>query len=685
MQKLLCKLMAAVMAVSAGLAPLASWAQSDPQGSKTWTVPASWAPRPANEPAPELLRDPQLLAAFVERELGARMSEARIPGAVFVAVKDGEVIFQKGYGYADIEKRTPVDPDTSMFFVASVSKIFLGLLALRLEEKGLFELDDDVSELAPGIELDKRLMNDRPVTVRQLLTHSSGFPETFLNSSVPEPKDFIRVGDYLGRYMPAQTAAPDALVSYCSSCIAGVGAVIESVTGKPYEDVLDTELFRPLGMTSAGLVIPLNKRLPQFEKALVTPYTFDKKAGTFRALPTSWRLPYPSAGMAMSGASAAKLIALLLNNGAVGGQTFLPPEAAAAMLAPQARNHPLVPGFGIAFKEGVKNGVRYVGHSGDYRGNDSMLTVLPDYGFGFFISYTGDNSTFYRDFFDKLMNEAFKPVTETVQPTPVEGSRIASIPGHYTDFRFRVRGPMSLVWPLMGTTEAAVEEGLLTLKVPSYYFRGGHVRYVEVKPDLFRLVDVGPEKTIGSNLTDYLYVKREPNGSVRALTTTIQNHTVAMAPLGWIETRGGFLTFMLGMLILLAVPLLFIVGRALARVLRRRPMVSSRGDGLMQTGVIVGGTAVFLFLGLFYSTIMSTPPENLQYGLNHLGLGWVLQLTFLAPVAIMVIAVALLQFPRDRKSEWWPGGLASVGLAMFVGLALWAELFAFALRGGAAG
>ena len=98
---------------------------------------------------------------------------------------------------------------------------------------------------------------------------------------------------------------------------------------------------------------------------------------------------YPPSSVAASADEMAKYMLMHMNGGVFEGQPYLSPAAHAEMHARQVSNHPLIPGYKITFKEGKRNGVDYYGHSGDHRGNDTTMIFLPDYDFGFFLSYSG--------------------------------------------------------------------------------------------------------------------------------------------------------------------------------------------------------------------------------------------------------------------------------------------------------
>ncbi len=107
----------------------------------------------------------------------------RVPGAVVVVVKDGRVLAQKGYGLADIATGEPVDPERTLFRLASVTKVFTATAVLQLAEQGKVKLGVDAQVYLPGLPLPRTF--SRPVTVADLLTHTSGFDERTIGTAAP--------------------------------------------------------------------------------------------------------------------------------------------------------------------------------------------------------------------------------------------------------------------------------------------------------------------------------------------------------------------------------------------------------------------------------------------------------------------------------------------------------------------
>src|SRR5687768_9716321 len=117
-----------------------------------------------------------------------------IAGAVVVVVKDGEVLTQRGFGYADIAKRTPVSPETTMFRTGSVSKLTTWTAVMQLVEQGKLDLDADVNEY---LDFTIPPYDGQPVTLRNIMTHTAGFEETVRRLISDSQGDMVPLEQYV--------------------------------------------------------------------------------------------------------------------------------------------------------------------------------------------------------------------------------------------------------------------------------------------------------------------------------------------------------------------------------------------------------------------------------------------------------------------------------------------------------
>ena len=183
-------------------------------------------PAPADQAAPATSAD-RLTAPDLEAWLDGFMPYALekndVAGAVVVVVKDGKVLLEKGYGYADLAKRTPVDPERTLFRPGSVSKLFTWTAVMQLVEQGKIDLDQDVNTY-----LDFKIppYQGKPVTMRNIMTHTAGFEEAIRGLIATDPKGIQPLGDTLKHWVPARVYAPGSTSAYSNYATAVAGYIV---------------------------------------------------------------------------------------------------------------------------------------------------------------------------------------------------------------------------------------------------------------------------------------------------------------------------------------------------------------------------------------------------------------------------------------------------------------------------
>src|SRR5580698_3486349 len=145
------------------------------------------------------------LEAYFDGFLPFALQRADIAGAVVVVVKDGQTLFQKGYGYADSRSGRPVDPDLTLFRPGSISKLFTWTAVMQLVEAGKVDLDRDINDY-----LDFRIPStfDRPITLRHLVTHTAGFEDTYKNILMKDAQSTPSIETYVKNTVPPRLFPP---------------------------------------------------------------------------------------------------------------------------------------------------------------------------------------------------------------------------------------------------------------------------------------------------------------------------------------------------------------------------------------------------------------------------------------------------------------------------------------------
>ena len=182
-----------------------------------------------------------------------QMAYQQIPGLALGVVYDQELVWSKGYGVEDLETRDPVTPAT-LFRLGSVTKLFTATAILQLRDQGKLQLDDPVAQHLPWFELQSTFESAPEITLRQLLTHTSGLPR---EAAFPywTTHEFPTTEE-INAALRTQSAIypPDKTYKYSNLGMALLGEVVVAVSGQTYADYIQQHIFGPLGMTRSAVV-----------------------------------------------------------------------------------------------------------------------------------------------------------------------------------------------------------------------------------------------------------------------------------------------------------------------------------------------------------------------------------------------------------------------------------------------
>ena len=324
-------------------------------------------------------------------ELRARiatiMARDGIPGAGIALIDRDRVLWAGGIGLADRERGTPVTAET-LFRVGSLTKTFLVLALMQLVEQGRLDLDGSVTALAPEIAIDNRWAAEQPITVAQLLEHTSGFDEMRPNEAYAPPEaETMPLRDVLARNPASRRVRwrPGSRASYSNPGYTVAGYILEKLTGRSYEDVIERELFQPLGMADAAL-----RMTPEVAARLARGY--DE-----RDRPVQYRGIYhrPAGNLMISARDLAALVQLMLARGRVNGAALISSTSLERM--ERSETGPLDPGdarYGLANWGDISAPVVLRGHGGYMPGFLAIYGYSVSRGIGYALLL---NSTYSHD------------------------------------------------------------------------------------------------------------------------------------------------------------------------------------------------------------------------------------------------------------------------------------------------
>jgi CubicO group peptidase (beta-lactamase class C family) len=325
-----------------------------------------------------VIENPDVKAALQVFDIGIqhRVQQHEIPAVSIGIVYDQELIWAKGYGYADIEKKISATPST-LYRIASLTKLFTATAILMLRDAGKLQLDNPVTAYLHWFRLNDNHRDSPVITIRHLLTHLSGLPrelETLYwdDMHFPTEKDFITMFQSSSSIFPREKEYKYSNVAY-----AILGHVIESISRESYSDFITNHILKPLNMTET-LVLP-RSNTPN----LATGYKY-RKPGHPRAVePFTDMAAMVSAGnMASTIVDLSKFLSLQFQEEALEENHILK----CSTLKEMRRVHWLRPdwksgrglGWGIYH---IKNQVK-ISHTGYVPGHTSSISAIPEDKFG---------------------------------------------------------------------------------------------------------------------------------------------------------------------------------------------------------------------------------------------------------------------------------------------------------------
>lgn len=313
---------------------------------------------------------------LIEQKVETRRKELGIPGMALAIVKDGKVVFSKGFGYKDFENKVPVTSSTQ-FAIGSATKAFTGLSVLLLQDDEKLSIDDSPKKYLPYFKINNP-KTDAAIQIRDLLSHSSGLNRTDLAMITGKlnREELIKVAG-----IAKPTAELREKFQYQNIMFAAAGEIVSKVSGMPWKQFVPARILSPLGMNNTTMSVS------EFEKtkdhSFGYSYNFDTKET--RKLPTrEIEQVAPAGSINSSSDDMAKWLEFILAGGQAGGKRLLSESSFDEWLKPQMKISPdgkISYGFGWFVQEW--KGRKMVQHGGNIDGFNSMVAVMPEENLGF--------------------------------------------------------------------------------------------------------------------------------------------------------------------------------------------------------------------------------------------------------------------------------------------------------------
>ncbi|MEL7208145.1 MAG: serine hydrolase domain-containing protein, partial [Actinomycetota bacterium] len=302
----------------------------------------------------------------LQAALRRRLREKQVYGIAVCGFDRDGIRFVGGVGHADLARGEPVEP-TTVFRVASISKLLTATLVLRLVDDGELSLDGPVNDLLPE-ELAIKDGDDRPVDVslRSMLSHSSGLPYGLRgtdagNRVLSRLANQGRVRDLADAIRGLRlTHEPGTKIVYSNPAYNVLGHVAAERAGRSFEAASRSQVLQPLGMVDSAFGHRQGPGVATPYGSLFPPAVSDRPVDRMRLIAT------PMGGLTTTVLDLARFGRMVLNGGELDGRRFLDPATVAEATSTQARNHPaLEQGYGLGFKTRRWRGRDLVGHDGN--------------------------------------------------------------------------------------------------------------------------------------------------------------------------------------------------------------------------------------------------------------------------------------------------------------------------------
>jgi len=580
------------------------------------------------------LHDRPAMEAFFDSLMATHLEAHHIPGAVVAVVADGETVFSKGYGYADLENRIAPHPEGTLFRPGSVGKLLTWTAVMQLVEAGQVDLHADVSQYL-DFELPR---HSEPITLAHLLTHTAGFEDHVQALFVTDEGDLLSLEEYVKNTRPELVYPPGEVGAYSNYGAALAGYIVQRVSGEPFETYVERHIFEPLGMTRSTFRQPLP---PALDRDLAQGYGF----ADGRFIPGEFEFISASAAGSMSTTAAdmARFMLAHLPGGPEGAAPTLEQQTITRMQTTLWSPDPRVPGMGYGFILNERNGRRIAQHGGSTLLFHSGLYLFPEDNAGLFVSYNSSGGSVAREeLLDAFVDRYFPaPPPAPIEPPADFAARAQAYAGEYHLARANFSSIEKLLMLLQAVPLTVDPDGYLLVSV------GRPGQYVEVEPGLYR------HRTEES----LLIVQTDAAGRAETIIPAdVPVLTLHKAPFyatrsfAGLLAAGGLLLFLLSLL-----------GWAVAYFARRR---AGHGAGSSALARLARWTAavltmlVLLFIAMLGSGIVIAPaygvPPILLEGTPELGMFPLLTLVIAAVAAVMPILALAVWLRR----EWgWFGRL----------------------------
>lgn len=615
---------------------------------------SSAASAPAAVDASPAVATPELnaddLSRFFDGLIPFALERGDMAGAVVSVVKDGDVLLARGYGHANLATGQVPSPETSIYRPGSISKLFTWTAVMQQVEQGKLDLDADINRY-----LDFAIppRDGKPVTLRQLMTHTGGFEDT-ASGMFPASAAGVDLEAYLKSHMPRRIYDAGMYTAYSNYGCGLAAYIVQRVSGERFESYVDRHIFQPLGMRHSTFLQPVPAEL---EPLLAIGY---KTASD--GVPKAFEMinPAPAGGLSSTAMDMARFMLAYLDGGGRGGAAILRPETVRLMLTRQHSNAPGLNGMDLGFYDEDRNGQRIVGHAGDLDYFHSDLHLLLDAHVGIFVSFNslGNEAGAHvvrKEILRRFLDRYYPQPVKHTAASPSAADDAAKVAGWYRSTR-RNDSALRLFY-LLGQTSVSPQPDH-TIVVSAFTDAAGvPLRWHEVAPLLYR----------DASDTTLLRFVADTDGSIRYFATDEEVPVAIFQRIGGAGALGSVLLWLsLSSLMIFAAWLAWPIGAWTRRHYRRSLLLSPaamRFRRLSRLAVTVLALTILGWTALLAFVLANDAIPLLQGGITPaLYVLYVWGVLALLAVAV-VVAHAIGTWRAPRRGRWVRLGETLLALA----------------------
>jgi CubicO group peptidase (beta-lactamase class C family) len=465
---------------------------------------------------------------------------------------------------------------------------------MQLVEQGKLNLDTDVNQyLDFQIRPAPHSVSDKPITLRNLMTHTGGFEESISNILLTDPKKAISLRDVLIQNQPNRIFPPGEVPAYSNYGVGLASYIVQRTAGVPFEQYVQDHIFTPLAMKHSSFYQPLPKNLANMDSEGYRGNTTKPTVG-FEIFN-----PVGAGGISSTASDMGRFGSALLKGGSLDGKQILKPETLALMWTPQFQANNQLPPICMGFYQEWRNGLRWIGHEGDLIAFHSLFFVEPTQKLILFVSYNSAGGG------DQPRPEIIRFFSDRYFPGAVQSTFLKDLPkemkdveGTYQTTR-RSDSTKLAIQNLFGQRTATVDkDGVLHLG-NSRDLRGHPVKWKAIGKDLWQAEDEQAK----------LFAIRDGSGRVVRMASSFAGAQAQRVP--WYENSVLVLTALGSSLAILAAVVLAAMLRVGRRIFQsKRPRLTPQpGTIWLTAGPQLASCFWILFLGNLIGYFMVSGPD----------------------------------------------------------------------------